>query len=354
MLEQKSFFSKFYNGQFKEAANILEKKAYENSRNQILYFLDLGVAYFEAKDYKNAIKVFSLAEDLTKHKDYTSISEEAASFLTTDSYKDYRPLDYEKIMINVYLALSYFTTKQYEDALVECRRINNLINVLKQKGLKKIEELPLAWYLSALIYEQQKKYDDAIIDYKRTKKLLKESSFINKDIKRVKLKRKGIYKSKDITIIFFSGLIPVKRVSSYNEMIPSFVRRTKNNNFFNVNGENSVELVNLETVARKNLKERVGQMMLKNIGRVAAQAAIGYGVAKATDSNTAGFLSFLLLRSATRADTRSWTTLPQSVQVLRVPAKNKELKLNYYSNNSFKKDFKLDVNKSKFYFFRAL
>ncbi|MEI6079394.1 MAG: hypothetical protein WCQ53_01985 [bacterium] len=358
MTDQQDFFSKFQRKQFKQAADLIKDKSEKEGKDQILFLLDRGTALFEDGDYKGAIDVFTKAEKLTEVKDYTSISEEAVSVVTTDKYKKFYPLDYELIMINVYLALSYYMEGKYDDAVVECRRINNLVYKLKAKGMKTFEESPFAWYLSASIYEIQKKYDDARIDYNRVMELapsfkqaiydtyrtarysgdLNQARELEKDNPELDLRNyyKGLCKKcGDVVVIYSAGMIPIKRPSRSNDMLPEFYTRTYNVSNLSIMDKDGVnlattsEISNLEAVARKNLSERVGMIVAKRILGIGTQVAIGYGVGKATHNEAIGVLAGLLVHATAQPDTRGWSTLPKDFQIarIRLPYGTQELML---------------------------
>jgi hypothetical protein len=382
MTDQGGFFSKFKRGEFASAAELLKEKSQKPGKDQILFLLDRGTALFEAGLYEEAIEVLSQAERLTEIKDLTSISEEVVSVVTTDQYKNYYPLDYELIMINVYLALSYYATGNYEGALVECRRIDNLIYKLKNKGMKTFEELPFAWYLSALIYESQKKYNDALIDYRRVMMLVPDfkqavfdsyrmARFIGKmttarelEDKYPDLGLRNYYKSLcrkcgELIVIYADGEIPIKRPQRGNSMLPEFYTRTYSLYPLSVySGDDkkltvSSEILDLETVARKNLDERIGRIVAKRILGIGAKVAIGYGVAKATDNEALGILTGLLLQSTTHADTRSWSTLPKSISVARLRLPEGETTLDLRTVRDSKKTIKLKDGTSQVLWFRS-
>lgn len=347
MTEQSGFFSKFNRGEYKQAADTLKKNSEKDGKNQILFLLDMSTALFEAGEYEDAIETLTKAEHLAEVKDFTSINEEVVSVITTDQYKKFVPLDYEKVTINVYLALSYFMLGKYEDALVECRRINNLVYVLKTKGMKNFEESPLAWYLSATIYEMQGQYDNARIDYARVLELqpgfeqavydsyrcsrYSGNLYIAKDLEKKypQLGLNNYYKNicrtcGDVLVLFSFGEIPIKRQSRSNQMLPEFYTRTYPTGGLSVYDKDGKELakssvvLNLEDVARKNLSERIGNIIAKRLIGVGAKVGIGYGVAKATHSDALGVLTGLLLQSTTVPDTRSWSTLPKDYQVAKL------------------------------------
>ena len=370
MTEQGGFFSKFKRGDFESAAKLLKDKSQKPGKDQILFLLDRGTALFEAGLYKEAIEVLGQAERLTEIKNITSVSEEVVSVVTTDKYKSYYPLDYELIMINVYLALSYYSIGDYEGALVECRRIDNLIYKLKDRGMKSFEELPFAWYLSGLIYESQKKYNDAMIDYTRVMMLMpdfkqavfdsyrmarrvgKMSTARGLEQKHPDLDLRAYYKSLcrkcgELVIIYADGEIPIKRPQRGNSMLPEFYTRTYTLYPLRVYSEDgkklvtSSEILDLEGVARKNLDERIGRILAKRILGIGAKVAIGYGVARATDNEALGILTGLLLQSTTKADTRGWSTLPKSIGVARLRLPEGENLLDLRSARDSKKMVKL-------------
>jgi len=348
MTEQGDFFSKFNRGQFKEAADMIKERSEQEGKDQILFLLDRGSALFEAQDYKEAIEVFTKAERLTDIKDYTSINEEVISVVTTDNFKKYIPLDYEQIMLNTYLALSYYMIGDYEGALVECRRINNLIYKLKTKGMNSFEEVPIAWYISATIYEKQKKFDDAFVDYSKVLELtpgfaqaiydayrtarlsgrMQDANELNAQHPDLGLKDyfKTINNKKygATVIIYFDGEIPIKRQSRGNEMLPEFYTRTFIKSFLTVTDISGADLaktsevLDLEYIARKNLSERVGRIVAKRILGIGTQVAIGYGVARATKSDALGVLAGFLVHATATPDLRSWSTLPRSFQSARL------------------------------------
>ncbi|HOW16162.1 MAG TPA: hypothetical protein PK443_00455 [bacterium] len=374
MTEQSGFFSKFRRGDYSSAADVLKEKSEKEGKDQILYLLDRGIALYEAKDYKESIKTLTEAERLSAVKDFTSINEEVVSVITTDKYKKFVPLDYERIMINVYLALSYFMLGQYEDALVECRRINNLVYVLKNRGMKDFEEVPLARYVSGMIYETQGKYDSARIDYLKVVELnplftqaiydayrcarlgnnVYIASTISNKYPNLKLKESFEKRCKscgELVVLLSYGEIPVKRQSRSNNMLPEFYTRTYSSAKLDLYSEqgkkisSGEDLLDLETVARKNLNERIGRIMAKRLLGVGAQVAIGYGVAKATDNDALGVLAGLLLHSTSSPDTRSWSTLPRYYYVARTSLEPGLQKVKISTDIEMEKTFEINNGK---------
>ena len=131
----------FSEGKYDEAADRLKKgleKQGENGRDLLLYLLDVGLSLHSSGKYDESNHYFLKANDIAEIKDYTSISTEAATLLTTDNIKDYKGEDFEKVLINVYLAMNYALMGNREDALVEARRVNSKLALMVTLGQKKI------------------------------------------------------------------------------------------------------------------------------------------------------------------------------------------------------------------------
>src|SRR4051812_16696599 len=78
----------FQEHRYGDAATRLQKgyqEQGEKGRDSLLYALDLGLALHSAGKYEESNKVFLQANDLAVIKDYTSLSKEAATLLTSDN-----------------------------------------------------------------------------------------------------------------------------------------------------------------------------------------------------------------------------------------------------------------------------
>lgn len=324
------FISRFERQQFTEALKELEPCLKSNNKDIILCNLEAGTVLFNAGRYRKAIDVFSRTEKMIKRMDYSNFGEDTVAMLTTDNAKPFRPFDYERIMVNVYLSLSYLLLGEYEDAVVESRRINYLIKGLKKKGLKNFEELNLAWYISALAYQEQGKLRDAEIDYSKVKHLPES------------------LKNGEKVLIISVSWVPIKKID-YNREIPILKYRGYCGQVL-VNGREAYPVENLISVASKNFKERIGWLSAKGVLRTALQGALALGVAKLTDSKVAGFASFLFMRALSSPDIRSWQSLPGCFYIYR-ENEAKQFSIKYLSNRN-SKHLTIKPNNSKVSFVR--
>jgi len=358
-----TFYSLFNSGKYELASERLKISAEKAGKDQILFLLDLGMTYFEAGKYKDAIDVFSKAERLTELKEYTSVSEEAVSLMTSDATRVYRPMDYERIMINVYLALSYLLTGSNEGAMVECRRINNLVYKLKNEGLKDYEESPFAWYLSGTIYEAEKKYDDARIDYENAKRIKPESELFRSEAK------SDCGNCGKLIVIYSSMSVPKKIVDPNNKQLPAYKKNIKPSGQLEIYDATGLrlgrtyEIMDVQETAIKNLKERIRILKNKKIAATAIKGAAAIAAGALAKDKDVGIATFFILEmlTATKPDLRSWATLPQSIQVakLELTEGEKLVKLvpqigTYKLDEGKEFPVKIEKGKTKFIVYRYL
>jgi hypothetical protein len=150
-----------------KAAEKIKEKAFQEGDDQVVYLLEYGTAEQAAKDYNASNEAFLKAEDLTEIKDYHSLSRVAGSLLLNQGMIQYKGDDFEKVMINAMLAINYLMQGKYEDARVECRKLNDKLYKFRFEGKRKYEQNPFAFYLSAMIWEADRDCDTAYIDFKR-------------------------------------------------------------------------------------------------------------------------------------------------------------------------------------------
>lgn len=168
-MKSMQFQEKVMNGQMEEADKIMIKdKKNETGRNASLHFLNHGYVAFMLKDWSRSNEYFSKADQIIEdlQKNYAI---DAAALLTNPMIKPYKPEDFEVVMLNYYTALNYINLGQFDDAMVECKRINNKLNKLNDKyGNKKdrYQHDAFANILMGLIYDADHNYNDAFIAYR--------------------------------------------------------------------------------------------------------------------------------------------------------------------------------------------
>lgn len=349
----------FESAQYEPAVLELEELASKKDNELLLYLLELGMVNHASGKYAEAIEKFKEAEKLAVLNDYTSISQEVGSVLFNDSTKEYKGEDFEKILINVYMAIDYTLLGKWDSALVECRRVNQKLDVMISKGKMPYQYNSFAKYLAASLFESQREYNDAFVDYRAVKKWMSEFAYLSGPLMRVadKLKAEeelsGYLKEfpnqrnyrlaqgeGEVILVLEQGRAPFKVPDPAFDLLPMFI---KNGSAFeratlrSATSERSADaevLFDIESNAIRELEGKIALIMAKKVGGIAAKRAMAYGIGQATKSKDAEFMSFLLLLATDHADLRSWVTLPAKLRIARLtlPAGRHDLVLDMVSS----------------------
>lgn len=149
-------------GDYTQAASIIEsEKASLYTHGALMYWLDKGIVAHHAGKYNDSIKYFDMADkiadELTPKRDELLYS------------ATYPGENYELVYINLFQALNYVFVGQYDEALVEARKVDHKLRTLAINSQNKSHEYtedPFARYLLGLIYEDAGELNDALISYR--------------------------------------------------------------------------------------------------------------------------------------------------------------------------------------------
>jgi hypothetical protein len=373
--------SRFYARDYKKAAELYSKDALKPGANQFLFLVDHAMSLFAAGEFESAIPVFLQAEKIGEIKDYTSISEEVGSLATSEAIKGYKGEDFEKVLINVYLALCFAALDKWESAQVEARKINLLLYRMINEGKRNYQESPFARYLAAMLWESTKEWNSAYIDYKKTFELDPTFPELGSDLlgasKKMRFEdefrlwgtkfpsaapRKLEPNQGEIIAVFEQGMSP-KKIPRDGEhsSLPRFIRRYSPSSQANVVVGDKVysvqqRVLDIETLSINYLEDRIGRMIAKKIASAAVKGAIAAGVGTSSKDSDLGVAVFYLLMAMDRADLRSWLTLPAGFWMARIPVEKGEYPvkmeiLDRAGNVIYVKDFgvvKVKPNSKKF------
>lgn len=348
-------------GMYDEAASYVKEFAEKKDGDELLYWMDIGIVYHTAGKYEEAIKAFLVADKLAEIKDYTSISLEVASVILNDNLKTYKGEHFENLLINVYLALDYTMLGKWDDALVECRRVNQKLDKMINIAKLPYQRNAFAKYLSAVLFEAQNELNDAFVDYRQLKKWGVEYPYLPEPLIRTadRLKsmpefeayRKEYPEAKDwkfaknegeVVLILEQGKSPVKYENPQFNLIPLFRRNYYTSDYAWVRAEKgdykvrSYPLFDIEDTAIRELDARAGAIIGKKIGGIVAKGAIATGIGMATNSEDLGKLAFIALLLTDRADLRHWSTLPAKLHFarLRLPSGQHNILVDIVGNGS--------------------
>lgn len=344
------------------AIKIFEPLAKEEGKDQLVYLLDYATALQVAGQYDESVKNFLAAERLSELKDYHSISRVAGSLLLSEDVVQYKGDDFEKVLINGMNAMNFLELGQLDSALVEVRRLNEKLYKLKLDGKNEFNQSPLAFYLSAMIWEADKKFDDAYIAYADAYKVAPHYRPLREDLVRAairaqrddevekwqkafpEVKVKPEWKDRtrgEIAVVFLRGWGPRKYPRPEAPRFPKLI------SIFSAIGNAEIAvlprspaainpelttpkpapkpvataisdpLYSVDEVAIKALDEDYARLVASRVVGIAAKAVVADQIRQKNE--LLGAVAWVAMNVADQADLRQWSTLPQSFQVARVP-----------------------------------
>lgn len=322
-----------------KAAETVKEKAFTEGDDQVVYLFEYGTAEQMAKNFEASNSAFLKAEELTEIKDYHSISRITGSLLLNEGMIQYKGDDYEKVMVNLMLAINFLLQGKPEEAQVECRKLNDKLYKFRFEGKKKYEQNPFAFYLSALVWEQQKDWDTAYIDFKKAYELnpgleyLKEDlirSAINArrgddlaewkkqwpDVKPANLKEMG-----EVVLIYLQGWGPVKRAHPDFTRIPKLFPSYSEGQRARLDIQDGpTELtqtaLDVTDTAIKTLDEQYADLVAMRVAGIATKAVVADQIRQKNE--LLGQLAWIGMNLADQADLRQWSSLPSSIQIAKV------------------------------------
>jgi uncharacterized protein len=320
--------------------------------DQLLALMDEGMVLHASGKFEESIKVLAEADKLSERIDFVSVSEEAKVLISSERERAYRGEDFEKLMISTLQALNYAQLGKDEDALVEVRRVNERMQRMINEEKKPYEQLAVARYLAAVLWEDQNHLDDAFIDYQAANQLAGDLGTLAEPLVRLakqtgreealrSLRRQYPWLQPQplggdegqILVVLEAGKVPVKTNGSRTggpkaEIIAVPVFRDRpwvHDSAISLDGSAPLRpttVTSLEQVAKIHLDHRIDGLVARQFGALALRAGIAAGAGAATKSEAVGILTFFALSMANQPDLRSWMSLPAEFQLarFRVPA----------------------------------
>ena len=353
------------------------RRAY-GDKSTVLYKLDMGLLYHYA-GIPDSSNLYLFAAEKEIGELYTkSISLAAASMLLNDNVLPYDGEDFERVLVNVFLALNYAQKGEPDDALVEARKVDEKLREYARQydGKNKYQEDAFIRYVSGVLYESRGEINDAFIAYRKAfetyQVYAKEygtpaPSFLLDDLVRTatlmsfdddaaayremggKPFTPGRDTSGTVIVLAYCGRGPVKQevrpsvsipddrgvVHTFQVALPKFVARHQSGMRYSVDARQAeagtaqtrmTEVAeDVTAIASRTLEERLSLIYLKSGGRALLKflaAEKGKSEIAKGDNKLANFLGSLavdLTVAATeQADVRTWRTLPAEFQIARL------------------------------------
>jgi uncharacterized protein len=349
-----------YNEHFEQAMENLDKsRIASSSQDYVLYKMERGMLAYLNQKYSSAIQELKSADDKIEELYTTSLTRTAATFIINDSMSDYSGEAHERVLLPLFASIAYFANQEPNKARAEIRRTYELLNALQEenKGKNSFKRDAFAHYLSGFVYESQKEWDAAIVEYRTALESLEGELPSSEAIEligaslgslaeyrkrpdMIKLAQKAYpsgsweklqdLKDKgEILVIYECGKSSIKVPQDFflplgdslvRISFPVYVRQTflSQGATVTLNGERAGRTLLLEDIdemARKSLEDRRLKDFAKMTARLIAKGALNK---KLSDANPLlGLVMNVTSLITETADTRSWTSLPANLQVLR-------------------------------------
>jgi len=326
-------------------------------QKEVIASLDKGMLRRMNDDFAGSNQIFEVAKKQIEALYGISITENLASMTINDTMRGYEGDRYEQLLLHAFMAMNYIQLGQIDGARVEMLQAN----VKMMEWGDEPEEDAFLRYLEGIIYESLGEYDNALISYRKAYTVYKENAgvvypatpmVLKKDLLRL-LAWQGLsseYKAYaeefnlseykpakpssdhgELIVILNNGLAPVRSEAA----IPIFSSEIQQNlrvafpvyqetkkllytPLVEVNGkEYGLETAeDVDALARHSLAQEMPEIM----ARATARAVVKYNTQHTANDNSAlaGLLMTVTNMVTERADTRSWTTLPQAIQIQRI------------------------------------
>lgn len=334
---------------------IAEEK--DKDQEEVISSLDKGMLRRINKNYTGSNQILEVAKQEIEKLYGFSLTENLASVTINETFRGYEGDRYEQLLLHAYMAMNYIQLGQLDSARVEMLQAN----VKMMEWGDEPEEDAFLRYLEGMIYENLGEEDSALISYRKAYTVYKEKGgvqypitpgTIKKDLLRM-LARQGLwseyktYKKEfnmsafkpvkasndfgELIVILNNGLAPIrseKALPIFSSEVQQNLRvafpvydqpkqRLYSSRIIVNNIPHPLETVeDIDSLARHSLEQDMPGIM----ARATARAVVKYNSQKSVSENSsiAGLLLTVTNLVTERADTRSWTTLPQEIQLQRV------------------------------------
>ncbi len=358
---------------------VKEKKKTYARRNAVLYYLDEGIISHFAARYKESNKSLSKAESIMEELYTKSISKEAASFLISDNTIPYRGEDFERAMVNLFMALNYAGLGSWEDALVEARKVDNRLSIINsqyEEGKRNVyKEDGFIRFLMGALYEVEGEINDAFISYRKAETVYRTDYLPNyglspptiliedlltsaramdfsEEMAEIRKEYPDVAfidpaKKKEMAEVFFihyNGLGPEKIEEKFlvpmpdgfvmKIAYPKFEKRGYRISHGEITLRNlgsgrsyhfpTVLMQDIASIAVLNLANRINRIKAKAIARATTKYLASKGAGKIAEEKGGQLLGLIVRASANvasivteQADVRQWRLLPAEIRIGR-------------------------------------
>lgn len=341
-----------------EALSALDSLSRQD-RDQALYQLNRGMLLRMLGDYAGSIEAFEAAKQLGLDLQAISVTEELATLTLAEGARSYVPDVYERLLLHVYQALNFLEQGQLDSARVEALQIDLALRRLDSTDARARDgEDAFARYLTGLIYEAREEWSDAMIAYRLAAGAYEASNQpLPLSLRRALLRltdylaltdEHAAYRERfdpiewqplrelrtqgELVLLVHRGLLPIKYEQSvttqdaetgqlYRIALPALRRKPPQGiGFTAISGERVAQGEQVEAVhwlAQRSLERQLPGLTARAIARNVAKH---YATKRVREENPLLGLAINIAGAvAERADTRSWRSLPDRIELARLP-----------------------------------
>ena len=348
----------FQEGRFQEA--LLKLPPDPGGADELLFRLERGLIAHSGGQFEEGRLEWLAASDVVKGYEgrptvsMRSALEGLASLILNDKTLPYDGEGFERVLLHAYLALDYYFLGQTDSAFAETR----VAYETQREEEKRYETTyhgqgAFAHYLTGLLRETVGEWSNAYIEYRKVHEIAPGCRAARADL--LRLARKLGYgddldrwrkdfgsedldplwedpKAAEVLLLFQCGLGPIKRAIEiaipHRDGITKFaapVFEPRPNPVaaarLLVDGRplGTTDLLeDVESVARKNLDDRIAWVLAKASARTVGKALLTRQLEE-RHRGWGAFLGSVFALVTEQADLRSWLTLPRNFQILRSP-----------------------------------
>ncbi len=161
--------------QYEAALEKIEGIDLSNSELLLLYEKGLVLRYQGAYEESNA--AFERAETVLENLYTRSVTRELASMTVSETIAQYRGDAFEAVLVNYYKILNYLDMRDLEGAMVECRRVNQKLQMLQDGGETYFVNDPFVQYVTGMVYEMGREATDAEVSFRTAVRVYEDSSY---------------------------------------------------------------------------------------------------------------------------------------------------------------------------------
>ena len=338
------------------ALQYLEESSH-GQRDRVLYELDKAMLLRLTGDYAASNDFFENAKKNIQLLSATSITENLAAVMVNEIGRSYAGQPYEQLLLYAYKVLNYLALGDIDGARVEVLQADTKLRTWNAGTERQgIEASVFMRYLSGIVFELTGERDDALIAYRNAYDVLQNESqpvplALQQDLLRLTadLDLRDEYKryremfadvvedykvdrnSGEVILIFNQGLVSrqyAQVISNFSPDLHHYVQIAVpayplamppiTTAELRIEGQvGRTELLqDVDRLARDNLDARMPGIIARAMVRMVAKKAISKNAGD--ENQLAGFLVDLTGLLTEQADTRSWTSLPESIQVARL------------------------------------